>query len=66
MDDGDNMNDSSIVRLIALIIAVSPALIMFAYFVVTARVSLRVEKLWSAFAFGAAVTIPCALLGAPL
>ena len=57
------MDENTLTRLTALMISVLPAMVMFAYFMVVARVSFRVEKLWSAFAFGAVIAFPCILLG---
>jgi RsiW-degrading membrane proteinase PrsW (M82 family) len=53
------MDNSSLMRLVALILAVIPAMIMFAYFMVSARVSFKVESLWNAFGFGAVIAFPC-------
>lgn len=56
------MEDSSLVRMFALLVAIAPAMIMFAYFMAMARVSFKIDKLWNAFGLGAAIAFPCILL----
>ena len=56
------MDNSSLIRLLALLIAIAPAMIIFAYFMVMARMSFRAEKLWNAFGCGAVIAFPCVII----